>query len=65
MCGTSETWDNIYGTGIFARNNVEETGDAIEDEECGVVDEAKAVASRLPAKGAAVREAAVGGDAWG
>ena len=51
------------GTGVPERDDVQEAGDAHAAAERGAVDEAQEPAQELPAPGAAVRAAAVGGHA--
>lgn len=51
--------------GVFACDYIEETGNATKDEECGVVDEEKALAGRVPTESTQLREATLGCNAWG
>lgn len=50
--------------GVLARNNVEETSNAIENEEYRMVDEKEAVASGVQASSAQLWAAAMGRNAW-
>lgn len=52
-----------YTEGVSTCNDVEEAGDATEDEEHRVVDEEEAPPSRVPAESAQLRAAALGSHA--
>ena len=49
--------------GVFARNDIKEASNAIEDEEHRVVDEEETLTTRIPAAGAQLRTPEMGGDA--